>query len=35
MVRHLERVRAELKLEEVPAKSIDLRSVFTNGRRAP
>jgi DNA-binding GntR family transcriptional regulator len=35
MVRHLERVRADLKLEEVPEKSIDLRSVFTNGRRAP
>ena len=35
MVRHLERVRADLKLEEVPEKSIDLRSVFANGRRAP
>ena len=35
MVRHLERVRADLRLEEVPEKSIDLRSVFANGRRAP
>jgi hypothetical protein len=35
MVRHLERVRADLQLEEVPEKSIDLRSVFSNGRRAP
>jgi DNA-binding GntR family transcriptional regulator len=35
MVRHLERVRADLKLEEVPDKRIDLHSVFSNGRRAP
>ena len=35
MVRHLERVRADLRLEEVPEKSVDLRSVFANGRRAP
>ena len=35
MVRHLERVRADLRLEEVPEKRIDLRSVFANGRRAP
>ena len=35
MVRHLERVRADLRLEEVAEKSIDLRSVFSNGRRAP
>jgi len=35
MVRHLERVRADLKLEEVPDKRIDLRSVFANDRRAP
>jgi len=35
MVRHLERVRADLRLEEVPEKRVDLRSVFSNGRRAP
>ena len=35
MVRHLERVRAELRLQEVPEQSIDLRSVFPNGRCAP
>ena len=35
MVRHLERVRAELRLEEVPEQSIDLRSVFSNGRCPP
>jgi len=34
MVQHLERVRADLRLEEVAAKSIDLHSVFPNGRRA-
>jgi len=34
MVRHLERVRTDLRLEEVPEKSIDLRSIFGNGRRA-
>jgi DNA-binding GntR family transcriptional regulator len=35
MVRHLQRVRGDLRLEEVPERSIDLRSVFANGRRAP
>ena len=35
MVRHLQRVRGDLRLEEVPERSIDLRSVFSNGRRAP
>jgi len=35
MVRHLGRVRAELRLEEVPEQSIDLRSVFSNGSCAP
>jgi DNA-binding GntR family transcriptional regulator len=35
MVRHLERVRADLRLEDVSEKCIDLRSVFSNGRRAP
>jgi len=34
MVRHLERVRADLRLEQIAGKSIDLRSVFANGRRA-
>jgi hypothetical protein len=35
MVHHLERVRAELRLEEVPEQSVDLRSVFPKGRCAP
>jgi DNA-binding GntR family transcriptional regulator len=35
MVRHLDQVRADLRLEEGLEKSIDLRSVFSNGRRAP
>ena len=35
MVRHLDQVRADLRLEEGLDKSIDLRSVFSNGRRAP
>jgi DNA-binding GntR family transcriptional regulator len=35
MVRHLQRVRGDLRLEEVSDRSIDLRSVFANGRRAP
>jgi len=34
MVRHLDQVRADLRLEEALEKSIDLRSVFSNGRRA-
>jgi hypothetical protein len=34
MVRHLDQVRADLRLEEGLEKSIDLRSVFSNGRRA-
>ena len=34
MVRHLDQVLADLRLEEPTGKSIDLRSVFTNGRRA-
>jgi DNA-binding GntR family transcriptional regulator len=35
MVRHLEHVRAGLRLEEGPEKSVDLRAVFGNGRRGP
>jgi DNA-binding GntR family transcriptional regulator len=35
MVRHLEQLRAELRLDEASGKSVDLRSVFSNGRRAP
>lgn len=35
MVRHLDRVRADLRLEEALDKCIDLRAVFCNGRRAP
>jgi DNA-binding GntR family transcriptional regulator len=34
MSRHLEQVLTDLRLEEPPAKGVDLRSVFTNGRRA-
>src|SRR5205809_136578 len=34
MVRHLDQVRGDLRLEEGLEKSIDLRSVFSNGRRA-
>jgi DNA-binding GntR family transcriptional regulator len=35
MVRHLERVRTDLRLEQVPEKSVELRSVFALGRRTP
>jgi DNA-binding GntR family transcriptional regulator len=35
MMRHLERLHADLRLEEPRGKRIDLRSVFTYGRRAP
>jgi DNA-binding GntR family transcriptional regulator len=34
MSRHLDRVLADLRLEEPAAKGVDLRSVFANGRRA-
>jgi len=34
MVRHLDQVLADLRLEEPTEKSLDLRSVFANGRRA-
>ena len=34
MVRHLDEVLADLRLEDPAEKSIDLRSVFANGRRA-
>ena len=34
MIRHLDQVLADLRLEEPTEKSIDLRSVFSNGRRA-
>jgi DNA-binding GntR family transcriptional regulator len=34
MSRHLEHVLTDLRLEEPPAKGVDLRSVFANGRRA-
>ena len=34
MVRHLDQVLADLRLEEPIEKSLDLRSVFANGRRA-
>jgi DNA-binding GntR family transcriptional regulator len=33
MIQHLDRVFADLKLEEPGGKSVDLRSVFANGRR--
>jgi DNA-binding GntR family transcriptional regulator len=34
MLRHLERVRTELRLEEPRKRPVDLRTVFSNGRRA-
>jgi DNA-binding GntR family transcriptional regulator len=34
MMRHLERVRAELRLEVPPDKHVELRTVFSDGRRA-
>jgi len=34
MVRHLDQILADLRLEEPTEKSLDLRSVFANGRRA-
>jgi len=34
MMEHLDQVLAELRLEEPSGKSVDLRSVFTNSRRA-
>ena len=34
MVRHLDQVLADLRLQEPTEKSVDLRSVFSNGRRA-
>ena len=34
MIRHLDQVLADLRLEEPTEKSLDLRSVFANGRRA-
>jgi DNA-binding GntR family transcriptional regulator len=33
MVQHLDRVLADLRLAEPAGKSVDLRSVFANGRR--
>jgi DNA-binding GntR family transcriptional regulator len=35
MIQHLDRVLADLRLEEPADKSVDLRSVFANGKRAP
>jgi hypothetical protein len=34
MAQHLDQVLADLRLEEQSGKSVDLRSVFSNGRRA-
>ena len=34
MTQHLDQVLADLRLEEPSGKSVDLRSVFTNGKRA-
>jgi DNA-binding GntR family transcriptional regulator len=34
MAKHLDQVLADLRLEEPTGKSVDLRSVFPNGRRA-
>ena len=34
MAQHLDQVLADLRLEEPSGKSVDLRSVFTNGKRA-